>query len=424
MTNIPPVAGGKVFFNADTVTDYHYGQMAACNIDSGAEAWHVGPTPLAQGGNPAISIPRNTIFWPEGDGNVWATDITTGHVKWVFHGGYCVMGATAVASSMAVDEERGWVLGAADTGRLFVLDMDTGALVKEAYLGVPSWQPGNEQPVSGFYFPGYSAIALVPAQGIFYISGTDYDRAWKGQFSRGREKLFCYNYVSNSTTLTQLWEYQFLGPEWYPPPYNANKSPEYIVKGHDPYQVAGYSLSSPALVDGHVYYGSWNGHVYCFGDPYAPPVSTTTTMNVSTTTTIIPTTTTVNSTTTTTISSTTTTQLPTLINLISFDADAGNGSVTLAWKTASEIENAGFNLYRSESKQGNYTKINEQLIPAKGSAVQGADYIFIDKNVKNGRTYYYKLEDIDTAGKRTIHGPVQATPRLFYRISNWYKRTK
>jgi len=418
VTNIPPVAGGKVFFNADTVTDYHYGQMAACDIDSGAEAWHVGPTPLAQGGNPAISIPRNTIFWPEGDGNVYATDITTGHVKWAFHGGFCVMGATAVASSMAVDEERGWVLGAADTGRLFVLDMDTGALVKEAYLGVPSWQPGNEQPASGFYFPGYSAMALVPAQGIFYISGTDYDRAWKGSNSRGREKLFCYDYASNSTTLTKLWEYQFLGPEWYPPPGTANRNPELIVKGHDPYQVAGYSLSSPALADGHVYYTSWNGHVYCFGDPY-----------VSTTTSVIPTTTSVSSTTTsvipttTTVSSTTTTQIPTLVNLIFFDAEPGNKNITVVWKTASEIENAGFNLYRLETKQGEYLKINEQLISAKGSAVQGADYVFIDKNVKNGRTYYYKLEDIDNAGKRTIHGPVKATSRLFYRIINWFKKT-
>ena len=118
VTNIPPVAGGKVFFNADTVTDYHYGQMAACDVDTGAAAWHVGPIPLAQGGNPAISIPRNTIFWPEGDGAVWAIDITTGHVKWAYHGGFCVMGATAVASSMAMDEARGWVLGAADTGRI------------------------------------------------------------------------------------------------------------------------------------------------------------------------------------------------------------------------------------------------------------------------------------------------------------------
>jgi outer membrane protein assembly factor BamB len=402
------VAGGKVFFNADTVFDYHYGQGAACDINTGAKQWKLGPIPLAQGGNPAISIPRNTIFWPEGDGNVYATDLTTGHVKWAYHGGFCVMGATAVASSMAVDEERGWVLGAADTGRMFVLDMDTGVLIKEAYLGVPGWQPGNEQPVSGFYFPGYSAIALVPKQGIFYISGTDYDRAWKGQFSRGKEKLFCYDYASSGNTLPLLWEYQFLGTEWYP------ANPQYIVKGHDPYQVAGYSLASPALADGHVYYTSWNGHVYCFGDSYAPPVTTTTTANVSTTTTIIPTTTTVSST-------TTTAQIPTLINLISFDADAGNGSVTLAWETASEIENAGFNLYRSEFKNSGYMQINKQLIMAKGSAVQGADYVFIDNNVKNGRTYYYKLEDIDNAGKRTIHGPVQATPRWFYRMINWLK---
>jgi len=260
VTNIPPVANGKVFFNADTVIDYHYGQMAACDVTTGAQQWQVGPIPLAQGGNPAISIPRNTIFWPEGDGAVWATDLTTGHVKWTYFGGFCVKGATAVASSMAVDEGRGWVLGAADTGHLFVLDMDTGELIKEAYLGVTTWQPGDEWPTAGFYMPGYSAIALVPSQGIFYISGTDYDRAWGGQSRKGREKLFCYDYVSNSTTLTKLWDYQFLGPEWNP------INPQYIVKGHDPYQVAGYSLSSPALVDGHVYYGSWNGHVYCFGD--------------------------------------------------------------------------------------------------------------------------------------------------------------
>ena len=263
VTNIPPVANGKVFFNADTVIDYHYGQMAACDITTGAKAWQVGPIPLAQGGNPAISLSRNTIFYPEGDGAVWAVDINTGHVKWTAYGGFCVKGATAVASSMAVDESRGWVLGAADTGRLFVLDMDTGKLIKETYLGVPTWQPGDGQPDSGFYFPGYSAMAIVPAQGVFYISGTDYDRAWQGS-KKGREKLFCYDYASNSTTLPLLWNYQFLGPEWNPAPAN----PEYIVKGHDPYQVAGYSLGSPALADGHVYYGSHNGHVYCFGDPY------------------------------------------------------------------------------------------------------------------------------------------------------------
>ena len=396
VTNIPPVANGKVFFNADTVTDYHYGQMAACDVNTGAKQWHVGPIPLAQGGNPAISLPRNTIYYPEGDGAVWALDLTTGKVKWQYHGGFCVKGATGVASSMAIDEARGWVLGAADTGHLFVLDMDTGRMIRETYMGVPSWQPGDGEPASGFYFPGYSAIALVPSQGIFYISGTDYDRAWKGQNNKGREKLFCYDYVSGGGTLPQLWEYQFFGTGT--PPNN-----EYLVKGHDPYQVAGYSLSSPALADGHVYYGSWNGHVYCFGAPYVPPTTTTTTS-------VIPT--------------TTTTAEPTLITLASFTAEPSNKSVRLIWETSSETDNAGFNVYRSDSADGEYIKINNQLISAKGSFVQGATYEFIDKNVKNGKTYYYKLEDIDTAGKSTFHEPVQATPRWFYGIINGYKKVK
>jgi hypothetical protein len=89
--------------------------------------------------------------------------------------------------------------------------------------------------------------------------------------------------------------------------------------------------------------------------------------------------------------------------------------VTLVWSTESEIDNAGFNLYRAESENGSYVKINTSLIPAKGSSTQGASYEFIENNVQNRKTYYYKLEDIDLNGTSTMHGPVSATPRLFYR---------
>ena len=86
----------------------------------------------------------------------------------------------------------------------------------------------------------------------------------------------------------------------------------------------------------------------------------------------------------------------------------------LEWSTESEIDNAGFNLYRSESENGEYIKINTSLIPAQGSSTQGASYEFIDKDVQNRKTYYYKLEDIDLNGKSTMHGPVNATPGLIY----------
>jgi hypothetical protein len=112
---------------------------------------------------------------------------------------------------------------------------------------------------------------------------------------------------------------------------------------------------------------------------------------------------------------------PTLITLSAFNAIPKSNKVILQWSTESEIDNAGFNLYRSESENGNYTKINSSLIPAKGSSTQGASYEFTDNNVQNRKTYYYKLEDIDLNGNSTMHGPVSATPRLIYGIGKQWK---
>ena len=44
----------------------------------------------------------------------------------------------------------------------------------------------------------------------------------------------------------------------------------------------------------------------------------------------------------------------------------------------------------------------------------GASYEFVDEDIKNRKTYWYKLEDIDLKGKSTFHGPIKATPRLIY----------
>jgi len=129
--------------------------------------------------------------------------------------------------------------------------------------------------------------------------------------------------------------------------------------------------------------------------------STTTTTVQPTTTSVIPLT-------------TTTTAPPTVVTLTGFKAVPDNSSVTLVWSTATEIDNAGFNLYRAESENGQYTKINTSLIPAQGTSTQGANYEFIDKDVKNRKIYYYKLEDIDLNGNSTMHGPVSATPRLIF----------
>jgi hypothetical protein len=104
----------------------------------------------------------------------------------------------------------------------------------------------------------------------------------------------------------------------------------------------------------------------------------------------------------------------TLIQLISFFASPGAGEVILAWRTEAEIDNAGFNIYRSDSEGKEFAKINGSLISANGSPTQGALYEFVDTNVQNRKTYYYKLEDIDLNGISTMHGPVSATPRFIF----------
>jgi hypothetical protein len=88
-------------------------------------------------------------------------------------------------------------------------------------------------------------------------------------------------------------------------------------------------------------------------------------------------------------------------------AQAGADGVTLAWETGTEIDNAGFNLYRATSADGSYTKVNDALIAAQGDPVSGASYSFAD--APGYGTFYYKLEDVDLHGTSTLHGPVKVT---------------
>ncbi|MBI5375432.1 MAG: SBBP repeat-containing protein [Candidatus Schekmanbacteria bacterium] len=99
--------------------------------------------------------------------------------------------------------------------------------------------------------------------------------------------------------------------------------------------------------------------------------------------------------------------IPTAITLSSFTADLKNKKVLLTWQTATEIDNLGFNVLRSESESGPYTKINKKLIKSKGSSTKGASYKLKDKNIEAGKTYWYKLEDIDSNTGPAQHDAVK-----------------
>ncbi len=97
---------------------------------------------------------------------------------------------------------------------------------------------------------------------------------------------------------------------------------------------------------------------------------------------------------------------PTAVDLVSFTATGNGNTVRVAWETAQEIKNLGFNLYRSTAKGGPYTKLNASFIPGLLYSVTGKKYTYDDTNVTKGQLYYYKLEDIDSFGKHTWHGPI------------------
>ena len=96
----------------------------------------------------------------------------------------------------------------------------------------------------------------------------------------------------------------------------------------------------------------------------------------------------------------------TAVKLSSFTARRQGDTVLVQWETKTEVENLGFNLYRSTERDGTYTKLNSSLISGLISSVKGRKYSFTDSGLTKGKRYYYKLEDIDLKGKKTVHGPV------------------
>jgi len=96
----------------------------------------------------------------------------------------------------------------------------------------------------------------------------------------------------------------------------------------------------------------------------------------------------------------------TLVTLNEFTAMALETGILLEWQTATELDNAGFHLWRATGeawKYGDYStviRLTEQLIAAQGDF---SVYSYIDADLETGATYYYGLEDIDLNGQSTYH---------------------
>ena len=104
------------------------------------------------------------------------------------------------------------------------------------------------------------------------------------------------------------------------------------------------------------------------------------------------------------------TPLPTAVELIRFEALADGPAIQLEWETAAELNNLGFNLYRSDAPDGPLSQLNDDLIPSQvPGSPSGAVYTWRDEAVLAGATYSYWLEFVDTGGTPTLRGPATVT---------------
>ena len=91
---------------------------------------------------------------------------------------------------------------------------------------------------------------------------------------------------------------------------------------------------------------------------------------------------------------------PLPVSLSYFRPTLENGEVVIRWTTESELDNAGFNILRSDSRNGEFKQVNSQLVQGAGTTGERNTYKWIDESAKPGVIYYYQIEDVSFAGER------------------------
>jgi len=78
----------------------------------------------------------------------------------------------------------------------------------------------------------------------------------------------------------------------------------------------------------------------------------------------------------------------------------------LKWSTASEVDNFGFDIYRSTSEDGPFERLTSQPIPGAGTADEPRYYEYVDTAIEPGIDYFYYVESISVDGIREKFSPI------------------
>ena len=76
-----------------------------------------------------------------------------------------------------------------------------------------------------------------------------------------------------------------------------------------------------------------------------------------------------------------------------------SGEVVIRWVTESELNNAGFNILRTEDRDGVYTQVNTELIAGHGTTSERNSYEWKDTTAKPNVVYYYQIQDVSLDGQ-------------------------
>ena len=109
---------------------------------------------------------------------------------------------------------------------------------------------------------------------------------------------------------------------------------------------------------------------------------------------------------------------PLPVTLSYFRAERTDIGVVLKWTTESEVDNAGFYIYRSKTKDGEFKMVNPTMIQGAGTTSERNTYTWTDTTAKPNTVYYYRIEDVSHAGVRKqlatvrMRGLVSASGKL------------
>ncbi len=95
------------------------------------------------------------------------------------------------------------------------------------------------------------------------------------------------------------------------------------------------------------------------------------------------------------------TQPATAVALRGFTATRAATQVVIRWRTASELDLLGFNVYREVN--GTRTRLNRRLIAGKGAGV----YSFVDRRAPKGKTVRFWVQVVNLDGSRSWYGPAR-----------------